>query len=251
MNQDPLVARTVELLTEARQNRPLLVKAAINSLDYLLAEYTSPQDKYLYKYGYHKQDEYLFDKVPMFKSVMALLQFMSMEELSEVFCDSHYDSAQMLQLLKKSHEYEFDFQVPGIATPTLLLWAACNIVCEGIETRSTKLANFFIHYCDVVDYEVTMTGCENDISPYHYFYKLPQMWEMECVDTSRMNRDEKRKLHELHGTHPMRADYEEERYIELCAVRTGDPFEIFVSFAIRSDDVVANGGDDNEQANAI
>ena len=68
------------------------------------------------------------------------------------------------------------------------------------------------------------------MSSCHYFDKLPQLWKVACVDTSGMNRDEVYNLHELYAIHPIRADYEEERYMEFCAVRTGDPFEIFASF---------------------
>ena len=61
------VERNIEILTEARKNRPQLVEAAINTINYALAEYVNPQDKYSYKYNYHENDDYLRDKSCIFK----------------------------------------------------------------------------------------------------------------------------------------------------------------------------------------
>jgi hypothetical protein len=144
----------------------------------------------------------------------------------------------MLQILKNSHEFEYVFQVPGIEAPTLLFWAAINIVNDRQDSNNFRLLRFFINYCDSVDYETMRTGCESKLNTYHYYYKLPHMWEIECVDTSEMDWENKEALHELYGRHPFfkNAEYVNQRHKAWCAVRLGDPYEIFASFAIRSDD---------------
>ena len=232
------IERNIELLTEARKNRPQLVEAAINAVNYALAEYVNPQDKYSYKYSYHENDDYLRDKSCIFKAAMSLLKFLTLEELSEVFSEPHCDASEMLQILKDSHEYEYVFQVPGIEAPTLLFRAAINIVNDRQDSNNFRLLKFFINYCDSVDYETTRTGCKSELSTYHYFYKLPHMWEIECVDTSEMDWENKENLHELYDRHPFfeYAKYDNQRHKAWCAVRLGDPYEIFASFAIRSND---------------
>ena len=232
------VERKIEILTEARQNRPQLVEAAINAINYALAEYVNPQDKYSYKYNYHENDNYLRDKSSIFKAAMSLLKFLTLEELSEVFSEPHCDASEMLQILKNSHEFEYVFDVPGIEAPTLLLWATCNIVNDRQDSNNFRLLRFFINYCDGVDYETTRTGCESELSTYHYFYKLPHMWEIKCVDTSGMDWENKKTLHTLYSCHPLFEDtvHVNQRHKKWCAVRIGDPFEIFAGFAIRSED---------------
>jgi len=235
MDKAARAAKTSKHLMDAEKNRTQLVKAAIFAIDFALADYTNRLDKYRNEYNYHFNDEYLFNKYRIFNAAIELLKFLTLEEIAEVFSEPHCNSAKMLELIRGYPEFDKGHHVPGVEISTLLTMTAIYIVQDGLDIMNFKLIKFFINYCDCVDYKAMRSGVENDLDVCHYHFELPYMWDIKCIDVSRMNYNERRDLHILDysPSASKKIANKDNRLMLWCAVRLGDPTDIFVAYANR------------------